>query len=366
MNKADHECMLRAIQLAKRGLFTTAPNPRVGCIITTSNGATLAEGWHQYAGEAHAEINALNQLPESAKPHTVYVTLEPCCHQGKTGPCSQALIRANVSRVVVAMLDPNPLVAGKGMQELRDAGIEVTSGLLQSQAEAINLGFIKRMNNGMPRVQIKTAMSLDGRTALASGESQWITTPDAREDVHRLRAASCAILTGIGTVLQDDPSLNARLPNKKEVTQPLRVIVDSSLQTPLTAKILSSISKTVIYTISNDIEKKQALISAGADVYQVDAENGQVKLSNVLEHLAQYYAINELMVEAGAHLSGAFIQAKLVDQLIMYVAPSLLGHDARAAFSLIGVDTMKEKVQLENIQTRMVGADIRITATIKN
>ena len=370
MKRTDHECMLRAIQLAKHGLYTTAPNPRVGCVITDLNGVIIAEGWHRVAGEAHAEIHALQQLAESTEtsvlPHTVYVTLEPCCHKGKTGPCSQALIKANVSRVVVAMLDPNPLVKGEGLQELSRAGIRVESGLLQAQAEAINPGFIKRMRDGVPRVQIKTAMSLDGRTALASGESKWITAPDAREDVHRLRASSCAILTGVGTVLKDDPLLNARLPKNIEVMQPLRVIVDSNLKTPVTAKILSPNSKTVIYSLSDNLEKRQELVAAGANVHRVEEENGRVKLSQVLGHLAQHYAVNELMIEAGACLSGAFIQAKLVDQLVMYVAPSLLGHNARAAFDLLGVDTMEQKIQLENIQTRMIGVDIRISATFKN
>lgn len=371
MNSADHRCMARAIQLAKRGIYSTDPNPRVGCVITNFKGDILGEAWHQFAGEAHAEIIALNQVKHNARAgqkdtaaHTAYVSLEPCCHFGKTGPCSQALIQAKLSRVVIAMLDPNPLVAGKGVQDLKAAGIIVESGLLQSEAEALNPGFIKRMRFDTPRVIVKTAMSLDGRTALASGESKWITTEDARADVHRLRARSSAIVTGIGTLLQDDPMLNARLPSDIDVVQPLRVILDSKLRTAPTAKIFSHSEKVVIYSTVADSEKLAKFSSIDAEFHRVPEIGGRTDLSEVLTHLARDYAINEVMVEAGAQLTGAFIQAKLVDELVIYMAPNLLGNNARAAFDFFGIDTMQNKIRLENVRTRMIGADIRINATI--
>ena len=367
LSNDDHRFMARALQLAERGLFTTDPNPRVGCVLVKA-GEVIGEGWHQRAGEPHAEINALQAADDfakgtvknGAKGATAYITLEPCCHHGRTPPCSEALIAAGVSRVVVAMEDPNPQVAGQGMAQLQKAGIETLSGVMQAQAETLNPGFIQRMRHGRPYVRGKMAMSLDGRTAMASGESQWITGAEARQDVHRLRARSAAILTGIGTVLADNPSLTARL-DETEVEQPLRVVLDSQLQMPVTAKLLSQPGRTLVLTVNSDEQKTAALCAAGAEVELLASSNGRLDLSAVMACLARR-EINEVMVEAGATLCGALLQADLFDELIIYMAPLIMGDEARGLLSLPGLQKMSDRVELKIEDMRAVGRDWRIQA----
>ncbi len=357
----DHRHMARALQLAERGQYTTDPNPRVGCVLVR-DGAVVGEGWHARAGEAHAEINALRAAGEQARGATAYVTLEPCSHQGRTPPCADALIEAGVRRVVAAMQDPNPQVAGQGLARLRAAGIVTEAGLLQGQAEALNPGFVKRMRSGRPWLRSKLAMSLDGRTAMASGESRWITGPAARADVHRLRARSSAILTGIGTVLADDPALNARLDTDEPVEQPLRVILDSHLRLPPTARLLSQPGRTLVCTHEDaDAQRAAALAAAGAELHRLPAQGGQLDLAAVLDLLGRE-AVNEVMTEAGPTLNGALLAAGLVDQLIVYLAPHVMGDAARGLFHLPGLEHMDQRIQLQIDDVRAVGEDWRITA----
>ena len=368
----DTDYMACALQLAQKGQYTTHPNPRVGCIIVKNN-QIIGEGFHQRSGEPHAEINALLQLQQSqakqssAQGATAYVTLEPCSHTGKTPPCANALIEAGVSRVVLAMQDPNPQVAGKGIERLRQAGIEVEVGILEEQARALNAGFIKRMEKGLPWVRVKLAMSLDGKTAMASGESQWITGSEARRDVQFLRAKADAVLTGIGTVLTDDPSLNVRLSADEldimgDVNQPKRVVLDSQLQTPLDAKLFKIEGDTLIITTKKDEALAQKLRSQGAEVLLLEKnESARLPLKTVLKTLAQH-EINEVHIEAGATLCGALIQENLVDEIIIYVAPTLMGADARSLLNFSGVDAMSDKIYLEITDLRAVGKDWRITA----
>jgi len=370
---ADEYYMARAIQLAKQGWYSTHPNPRVGCVIV-KNDYIIAEGWHQTAGQGHAEVNALAALKtgESARGATAYVTLEPCSHVGKTPPCCDALIEAGVKRVVVAMVDPNPLVAGKGIALLQKNSIEVKTGVLATQAKLLNPGFIQRMTSKRPRIYCKMGMSLDGRTAMANGESQWITSPQAREDVQRMRAESSAILTGIGTVIADDPSMNVR--SEKYIgfdRHPERVVLDSCLRTPLDAKMLSLPGQTIILTDqavrSSMLKKETALLHQGALIYYLDADwkTAQLSLTDVMSTLIQRQ-YNEVLLEAGATLSGAMIQAGLVDELIIYMAPSLMGSDARGLFHLPGLSHISDQIQLEIQDIRAVGKDYRITALLNN
>ena len=353
--------MSRALFLAKKGIYTTAPNPNVGCVLV-KDGEIVGEGWHKKAGEAHAEINALKQAGIKAEGATAYVTLEPCCHQGKTPPCTDALIKAKVTRVVAAMVDPYSKVAGQGLRQLEQAGIHVEQGLLEAQAAALNSGFIKRMQKGLPYVRCKLAMSLDGRTAMASGESKWITAAAARADVQHLRAKSAAILTGVGTVLADDPSMTLRLDGV--TTQPLRVVVDSNLSMPTNAKMLKEQGQTVLMTCSADEQAAQALKDAGADIHMMPYCNTRVDLKSVLQQLSDMQ-INDVLLEAGATLSGAMLQAGLIDELIIYMAPVLMGNDARGLFALPGLESMQDKIELEIIEQRMVGQDIRLTAKVR-
>ena len=369
LTAADHQYMAKAIQLARKGLYTTHPNPRVGCVITKDN-RIIGEGWHQRAGQAHAEINALSGLsPQQTQGATAYVTLEPCSHTGKTPPCSQALIKAGIRRVVVAMQDPNPLVAGKGLQQLRAAGIETHAGIMQSAARALNPGFIKRMEHGIPWVSIKLAMSLDGRTAMASGESKWITSPEARRDVQFLRAKASAILSGQGTVLADNPSLNVRL-NAEElgisgtVRQPQRIILDPQCLTPADAKMLDLPGKTLIITQqSQQSTSVQALQNKGAEIITLPADHhsNHLPLTEVMQILAKQ-EINEIHVEAGATLCGALLQEKLVDELIIYMAPHIMGAEARGLLKLPGLEHMQDRINLQINDIRAVGKDWRITA----
>ncbi len=356
----DREFMARAIRLAERGAYTTYPNPCVGCVIVKDN-EIIGEGWHIEAGKEHAEINALNDAGiTNVKGATVYVSLEPCSHKGRTGPCSTALVKAQVEKVLVAMLDPNPLVSGQGVQELKDNNIEVEVGVLQAQAEQLNPGYIKRMQTGRPRVINKMAMSLDGRTALASGESKWITSEDARHDVQKLRARSSCILTGVGTILADDPSMTVRIDGILQ--QPLRAIIDTHLSTPLDAKILSQQGKTIIFTGRDDEGDRQRFAKHGIEVINIQQKGNNLDLGMIVDYLGQL-EINEVLLEAGATLSGAMLQAGLIDELVIYMAPILLGNKSRGIFNLSNLDSMNQKISLNIIEQRAIGVDWRIRAT---
>lgn len=354
---ADHQFMSRALQLAERGLYSTDPNPRVGCVLV-SDGQIIGEGFHIRAGEGHAEVNALKAAGD-AQGATAYVTLEPCSHQGKTPPCAKALIAAGVSEVISAMEDPNPEVAGNGHRLLEAAGITSRTGLLQSQAEALNPGFIKRMKTGLPFVRIKLAMSLDGRTAMASGESQWITGPAARQDVQRLRARSSAIITGSGTLVADNPALTVReeqLGHPVE-RQPLRVVADSLLKTPSDALILRQPGETLIFHRSEDRRAIDSLAATGATLIKLK----ELKPHDLLQWLAKERQCNEVLIEAGATLAGSFTHEGLVDEWRVYIAPTLMGHQARPLFALPGMDFMDQQIRLKQTDLRMIGDDIRIT-----
>ena len=355
----DYEFMAKAIALAKRGRYTTDPNPRVGCVLV-KDGRVIAEGWHQYAGGPHAEIVALNQV-DDARGASCYVTLEPCSHQGRTGPCCDALIKAGIARAVVAMQDPNPQVAGRGLQKMCEAGIAVDVGVLQQDAEALNPGFIKRMRHGLPWLRSKLAMSLDGRTAMASGESQWITSAASRADVHRLRAESSAIVTGINTVLVDDPLLNARV--DFEVHQPVRIVLDSQLKMPSGARMLQQPESPVwIITTSPDADKIQALEQAGAKVFKLASTDNTLDLHAVFSLLAQQQ-INQVWVEAGATLNAALLDSGLVDEWLVYMAPCVMGDKARGLFHLPQLDTMAQRYQLVFNDVRKIGPDLRLSLT---
>ncbi|MEJ2397345.1 MAG: bifunctional diaminohydroxyphosphoribosylaminopyrimidine deaminase/5-amino-6-(5-phosphoribosylamino)uracil reductase RibD [Gammaproteobacteria bacterium] len=355
---ADHEYMARAIRLAARGLFTTDPNPRVGCVLV-KDGQIIGEGWHARAGEAHAEVHALRQAGERAQGATAYVSLEPCSHHGRTPPCSEALLAAQLARVVLAMSDPNPQVAGKGIRQLQEAGIQVETGLLESEARALNPGFIRRMQFRRPYLRNKLAMSLDGRTAMANGDSKWITGEAARQDVQRLRARSSAILTGVGTILADDPALTVRLPDAER--QPVRVIVDTHLSTPTTAKVLSQPGQTLILTANADQDVQDSLRAAGAEVIETGHDEQGLDLRVVLETLAELN-MNEVLLETGATLSGAMLEARLIDEMVIYAAPLLMGDTARGLYHLPHLQDMADRVELDIREVRTVGRDLRITA----
>lgn len=354
----DEIWMQRACDLALRGLTTTTPNPRVGCVLVNAAGELVAEGFHRKAGEAHAEVNALQQAGEAARGCTAYVTLEPCNHQGRTGPCSEALIAAGVAQVVYGMEDPNPLVSGKGLARLRAAGVEVRGPVLEKQARALNPGFIQRMTIGRPWLRCKLAMSLDGRTAMASGESFWITGEPARADVQQWRARSCAIVTGITSVLKDDPALTVRDPAFGEnPRQPLRVVVDSRLRTPPEARLLRMPGTTAIATCA--FNRPQI----GAEIWGMPSIAGAVDLTALVHKLAQR-GCNEVLVEAGPTLAGSFLRAGLIDELIIYAAPKLLGSNARPLFDL-PLSFMAEAVQLEIDDVRRIGEDWRFLARVR-
>jgi diaminohydroxyphosphoribosylaminopyrimidine deaminase/5-amino-6-(5-phosphoribosylamino)uracil reductase len=354
---ADHEHMAQALRQAEKGLYTTTPNPRVGCVIVR-DGKVVGSGWHQRAGEPHAEIHALAQAGGSAQGATVYVTLEPCSHHGRTPPCAEALIKAGVSRVVVAMVDPNPQVAGEGLAQLQQAGIRTDIGLLEKEAHDLNPGFVSRMTCGRPWLRLKIAASLDGKTALNNGVSQWITGADARRDAHRLRARSCAVLTGIGTVLADDPSLNVR--EVETSRQPLRVVVDSGLRMPPTAKMLLG-EDVLVVTASGDQVKAGRLREAGAEVLMLPPLDGRVDLVRMLDELGKR-GVNEITVEAGRGLNGALVRQGLVDEFVIYFAPLLLGDRARGMFDLPELVEMGARRELRIADVAMVGRDVRIRA----
>jgi diaminohydroxyphosphoribosylaminopyrimidine deaminase/5-amino-6-(5-phosphoribosylamino)uracil reductase len=354
---SDHEFMSRALRLAGRGIYTTDPNPRVGCVLV-NNDSIVGEGWHQQAGGPHAEIAALNAAGDNARGATAYVTLEPCCHQGRTPPCTDALIAAGVARVVFASDDPNPAVAGAGAEQLAAKGIEVVGDVMQASADLLNVGYMKRRRTGRPYVRSKIAASLDGRTALANGESRWITGAAARADVQRLRARSSAVLTGVGTILSDDPSLNVRDATIGDILQPIRVIADSRLRTPADARTLALPGEVRIYCV--DDQAADRLSAAGAGVEVVAAEDGRVSLPALLDSLGNQ-EVNELLVEAGPGLNGALLAAGLVDELIVYSASHILGSNARGMFDGIAPETMDDRTELKLVDLRRVGDDCRLT-----
>lgn len=368
----DEYYMAIAIALAKKGWYTTHPNPRVGCVLVRDD-KIIAQGWHQYAGQGHAEVNALAQLAgkDSAQGATAYVTLEPCSHFGKTPPCSNALLEAGIKRVVIAMVDPNPLVSGNGVKRLQANGLEVKTGVLETEARALNPGFIQRMVTNRPKVRCKMAMSLDGRTAMASGESKWITSEDAREDVQRLRAESSALLTGIGTVIADDPSMNVRSPEyRDDKRQPDRVILDSQLRMPAQAKMLNLAGKTLIAAAQGNQQSMQKKVheleSKGVGIHFLPAQQlstgaGSLSLSALMSLMAQQQ-YNDVLLEAGATLTGSMLQAGFVDELIIYMAPHLMGSEARGLFNLPGLDAMNKRINLTIQDIRAVGRDFRIIA----
>lgn len=358
----DNVYMARAIRLARRGMYTAHPNPRVGCVIVRDD-RVIGEGWHRQTGGPHAEVVALDDAGDAGtvRGATVYVTLEPCSHTGRTPPCVDALIAAGVGRVVVGMQDPNPRVAGSGIARLKDAGIATEIGVLESEARLLNPGFIRRMEQAMPYVRAKLAVSLDGRTAMASGESKWITGEAARADVQRLRARSSAIVTGAGTVLSDDPSMTVR--TEQVVQQPLRVIVDSHLSTPAGAKIFSEPGEVIVVTTSDDGEAVEELVNAGAEVIQMASGAHGIDLPGLMSMLAER-GCNEVLIEAGATLTGSALAAGIVDELVVYVAPHIMGADARGMFRIPGLDNMSGRIGLEYRDMRMIGDDLRIIASV--
>ncbi|MGH8659049.1 MAG: bifunctional diaminohydroxyphosphoribosylaminopyrimidine deaminase/5-amino-6-(5-phosphoribosylamino)uracil reductase RibD [Gammaproteobacteria bacterium] len=355
--------MARALQLARFGLNTCHPNPRVGCVLV-KEGERVGEGWHRYAGGPHAEIIALSMAGPRAAGATCYVSLEPCCHHGRTPPCTEALVKAGVRRVVAAAEDPSPRVRGQGFAILQEAGMQVECGLLEGESRHLNRGFFSRMERGRPFVTCKLAGSLDGRTASASGESKWITAEPARADVQRLRAQASAVMTGIATVLSDDPSLTVRDPEiEMGGRQPLRVIMDSSLRTPLNARLHAQPGKTCIMTLEQPQHKQQPFIDRGVTVLMVSARDGRVDLSQALERLSDM-EINEVLLEAGPTLAGAMFRAGLVDEIVLYTAPMLLGGEAQPLLWLPGISRLSDGLRLQVKDLRQIGADLRITAGV--
>ena len=353
----DHLFMTRALQLAEQGLFTTMPNPRVGCVIV-KDGKIIGEGAHLKAGEPHAEVFALRQAGEQARGATAYVTLEPCNHTGRTPPCTHALLEAGITKVIAAMQDPNSLVAGSGLAHLQAHGIETLTGLMQAQASALNPGFISRMSRSLPYVRSKIAASLDGKTALNNGLSQWITSEPARLDVQLWRARSCAILTGIGTVLADNPSMTVR--DLQTDRQPLKVIVDSQLKTPIDAKILQNGNALIAFAQQNP-QKEAQLLAAGAALICIPNKEGRVCLKTLLSHLA-HMQINEVLVEGGEVLNGALMAQHLIDELLVYYAPKLMGGSANSMFPMPELTNMNQAIDLTITDLRQIGVDIRLRA----
>ncbi|MBT1443396.1 bifunctional diaminohydroxyphosphoribosylaminopyrimidine deaminase/5-amino-6-(5-phosphoribosylamino)uracil reductase RibD [Shewanella sp. JM162201] len=367
----DHAMMARAIMLAKRGQYTTRPNPNVGCVIVNDTGDIVGEGWHIRAGGPHAEVHALRQAGDRARGATAYVTLEPCSHYGRTPPCAKALTEHGLKRVVVAMTDPNPQVAGRGLKLLNDAGIEVAHGLMEAEARALNPGFLSRMERGRPFVTVKVGASLDGKTALSSGESKWITGPESRRDVQRLRAKSCALITGIDTVLLDDPSLNVRhgelgsLGNnltEAELIQPIRVVLDSKQRMSANAKLFGIAGPILLVsTAPYDAHFLQSLPEF-VTCLTLPGSDGRIDLAALLNHLGEN--CNRVLVEAGGTLAGAFIGAGLCDELVLYQAPKLLGSHGRDMLQLPDYQTMAELPGLKLIDERKLGQDWRFSFTL--
>ncbi len=373
----DQQFMERAIELAAQGIYSTKPNPAVGCVLV-KEGEVIGEGWHQKAGLPHAEPEAIanaqaqgNDISDA----TAYVTLEPCSHFGRTPPCALKFVEAGLKRVVIAMTDPNPLVAGKGVDILTNAGIKVETGLLEDQARQLNRGFLKRMEKQLPFVRLKIASSLDGRTAMQNGESHWITGPESRAEVHRMRAQAGALITGIGTVLADDPSLNVRLPAHElaelnlttENCNPIRVVLDPHLSMPLDAKMLSLQGRTILMTTKESVENNKSVVSSlhhqEVEIVAVSAEGDHLDIESILSYLAQEEQINDVMVESGAIVAGAFIQSGFVDELHCFIAPSLMGDRAKPMFVLPGIENMSDKLTFKIQQFAQFGEDLKIVLT---
>jgi diaminohydroxyphosphoribosylaminopyrimidine deaminase/5-amino-6-(5-phosphoribosylamino)uracil reductase len=357
---ADHDFMAHALRLAARGLRTTTPNPRVGCVVVRG-GRIVGEGWHEKAGEPHAEAHALRAAGDAARGATAYVTLEPCSHFGRTPPCADAMVAAGVVRVVAAMRDPNPQVAGSGLARLEAGGIATSVGLLEADAAELNAGFVSRMTRGRPWVRLKVAMSLDGKTALNNGVSQWITGPEARRDGHAWRARSCAILTGIGTVRDDDPSLTVR--EVETTRQPLPVVLDSWLELRPTARLLAA-GRALVFASAAEETRAEILRGRGAEVVRLADGTGKVDLPGMFADLGRR-GINEVLVEAGARLNGALIRAGCIDELLIYQAPMLLGDKARGIACLDELTDLSGRRELEIFDTRRVGRDMRLRARFK-
>ncbi|HMA10939.1 MAG TPA: bifunctional diaminohydroxyphosphoribosylaminopyrimidine deaminase/5-amino-6-(5-phosphoribosylamino)uracil reductase RibD [Steroidobacteraceae bacterium] len=355
---ADRQHMSRAFELARRGLYSTDPNPRVGCVLVR-DGSVVGEGWHERAGEPHAEAAALARAGAAARGCTAYVTFEPCDHHGRTPPCSLALIAAGVARVVYTIDDPNPAVAGNGAARLRAQGIAVDSGLMAAEAGALNPGYLKRRRTGRPFVRVKVAASLDGRTALASGESRWITSKTARTDAQHFRARSSVVLTGIGTVLADDPAMNVRIEASRR--QPLRAILDSTLRTPVEARIINRQGAVLVVATQDHPERRDALQRKGVEVVIQPQHDARPDLAAVLDLLGQR-EMNEVWVEAGATLAGAFVRQRLFDELVVYLAPTLLGPDARPLLDLPALAGLDARPRLRFTGCERIGDDLRITA----
>ena len=365
-SKFDHEMMSRALHLAKKAIFSSAPNPAVGCVICV-NGKVVGEGFTRPAGHNHAEVEALGNS-ENTESACVYVTLEPCSHQGRTGACAKALIDAKVAKVIISTIDPNPLVAGKGIQMLRDAGIQVSCGLLEQQAIHLNRKFIKFVTQGIPWVTVKSASSIDGRTAMKSGESQWITSPSARADVQKLRAAHCAIITGVNTVMLDNPSLNLRISNNDlnvpdPIKHPARVIIDSNLSVRADAKLFQSVGNVIIATLEGDKQRQRskAFNELGVEVLFFESEDLQVPINSLLKRLAKK-ELNSVLVESGATLAGSFVRKGLMDEFVCYFAPKIFGDTALPMLKL-PIDSLDAHLALSLEDIRHIGPDIRMTFT---
>jgi diaminohydroxyphosphoribosylaminopyrimidine deaminase/5-amino-6-(5-phosphoribosylamino)uracil reductase len=355
----DHAFMARALALTERGRDTSTPNPNVACVLV-KEGRIIGEGWHARAGEPHAEVAALADATESPRGCTVYVTLEPCAHQGRTGPCADRLVEAGVARVVAALQDPFPQVNGRGLGRLRAAGIEAEVGLMEAQAREVHRGFLSRVTRGRPWMRLKAAASIDGRTAMASGESRWITGEAARRDVHAMRARSCLMLTGIGTILHDDPQLSVRdVPCER---QPRRAVIDSRLDLPRDARILHG-GGTLVFTGSADRERRAALEARGAEVIPVPpdpAKPGKTDLAAVARMLGER-GFNEVTVETGAKLNGSLVAAGVIDEIVLYLAPRILGDAAQGLFALAGLERLQDAVAVRIAEVRGIGEDLRIT-----
>ena len=354
-SRFDHQCMATALRLAAKGLYSTHPNPRVGCVIADRE-TILGRGWHEYAGGAHAEISAMQDAGDSARGNTAYITLEPCSHHGRTPPCTEALLGAGITRIVVASTDPNPAVNGQGLERLRDAGVTVDTGLMGSEAESLNPGFFMRMRQGRPWVRVKSAISLDGKTALDNGDSKWISNEYSRCDVQKWRARSSAVLTGIGTVLTDNPAMNARLDGLRR--QPLRVIADSHWRTPADSRILAD-PATAVIAGSRDAAIPQELQATGAKCLALPVIAGRIDLGSLLGRLAEM-EVNEIQVEAGARLCGALLKERLVDELLIYQASVLLGDGGQGPFAFGPLESMDERTHLKLQETRSLGNDVRL------
>jgi diaminohydroxyphosphoribosylaminopyrimidine deaminase/5-amino-6-(5-phosphoribosylamino)uracil reductase len=359
INDFDASIMQRVLELAAQGSATTQPNPRVACVIVNGR-EIVGEGVHHLAGEPHAERLAIEQAGEQARGATAYVNLEPCCHQGRTPPCTDGLVDAGISRVVAAMRDPNPLVEGGGFELLTGAGIDVEYGLLEHEARWLNRGFVSRMVRGRPWVTLKTGATLDGRTGAYDGESKWITSPEARIAVQELRASCSAVVTGIGTVMADNPNMNVRVDGAER--QPFRVVLDSHLQLPINANIIGNDQKLIVFTLSQDLNRISALSESGVEVIQLeDTSSGRINLHDVLSELSNWQC-NEVLLEAGPTLSGAFLEAGLIDELTLFYAGSVLGDKAQSMFQFDSPLAFSERFDFQIRAAEMIGPDVRISA----